>query len=130
MVPRKVGDSALVAFDGNRYSVTPGMIGRDVVVQHRLGSGWLEVVAGSGVVVARHRRVGGTGGIYRLPEHEVALRGVVLAAFTTAPPCHRKGNRPPGPEARAAAALLRGLGEDAEVEVDLGRYAELAGAAG
>jgi hypothetical protein len=50
---------------------------------------------------------------------------VVLSAFTTSPPCQRKGNHPPGEAARAEAArLLAGLGP--EVSVDLARYAELA----
>jgi len=124
-VARKVGDSALVAFRGNKYSVPPGLLGADLVVRHRLGTGMLEIVAGNARVVARHLVAAGTGGIHRLHDHRVALEGVVLAAFTTAPRCRRKENRPPGPEARAAAALLRGLGEDTEVVVDLSQYAEL-----
>ena len=43
-------------------------------------------------------------------------------------PCKRKANRPPGEAALAAAARLRGE-EDKDVVIDLGRYAELAGAA-
>jgi len=50
----------------------------------------------------------------------------VLSAFSSAPPCERKGHHPPGPEARAAAAALRGA-ETVEVVIDLARYAELAG---
>jgi hypothetical protein len=50
---------------------------------------------------------------------------VVLSAFTTARPCERKANRPPGDTARAEAAkLLSGLGSD--VVIDLARYGELA----
>ena len=85
----------------------------------------LDIAAGNGRAVARHLVAAGTGGILRLAEHRVALEGVVLAAFTTQPQCRRKENRPPGPEARVAAALLRGLGEDTEVVVDLSQYAEL-----
>jgi hypothetical protein len=48
----------------------------------------------------------------------------VLGGFTTLSPCERKGNHPPGPAARAAAATLR-VGEAREVVVDLARYAEL-----
>ncbi len=48
----------------------------------------------------------------------------MLGVFSTLPPCERKGNHPPGPVARAAAADLRGV-EDREVVVDLARYAEL-----
>lgn len=47
--------------------------------------------------------------------------------FTTRPPCRRKENRPPSPEAKAAAAKLLALSTP-EVEVDLGRYEEMAGA--
>jgi hypothetical protein len=73
--------------------------------------------------VAVHRVASG-GGIVRTPEHRAALEREVLAAFSTARPCERKGNHPPGPAARAAAAILRG-GEAREVVVDLARYAEL-----
>jgi len=69
-------------------------------------------------------RVASGGGIVRTPEHRAALERAVLAAFTTARPCERKGNHPPGSAARAAAAVLRD-GEPAEVVVDLARYAEL-----
>ena len=48
----------------------------------------------------------------------------MLSAFTTARPCDRKANRPPGPEALAAAADLLG-NEGRPVVVDLARYAEL-----
>ena len=44
-------------------------------------------------------------------------------------PCERKGNYPPGPAARAAAAALLGGSEAREVVVDLARYAELVEAA-
>ena len=47
----------------------------------------------------------------------------MLTAFTTAAPCRRKENRPPGPVARALGAAMRQ--EEAEVTVDLRRYAEL-----
>jgi hypothetical protein len=50
----------------------------------------------------------------------------VLGAFSTARPCQRKGNHPPGPAALAAAARLLGPA-GREVTVDLGRYAELVG---
>jgi hypothetical protein len=62
--------------------------------------------------------------VQRLPEHRAALETAVLAAFTTARPCDRKANRPPGPEALAEAARL--LGSDGrDVVVDLAAYAEL-----
>jgi hypothetical protein len=50
----------------------------------------------------------------------------VLAAFSNARPCQRKGNHPPGPAALAEAARLLGPA-GREVTVDLGRYAELTG---
>ena len=47
-----------------------------------------------------------------------------MSSFTTAAPCDRKGNYPPGPAARAEAARLLGtLGP--EVVVDLEAYARL-----
>jgi transposase len=126
VVGRGVGPSALVEFRGNKYSVPPGFVGRDVAVQHRLCAATLEIIAGSGVTVAQHRLApAGAGLILRLPEHHDALERAVLAAYSTALPCRRKENRPPGPEALAAAAVLRGTPAD-EVTIDLGRYAELA----
>jgi len=66
----------------------------------------------------------GGGETVRIAEHRAALEHAVLGAFTTARPCDRKGNHPPGPAARAAADRLRGHGAR-EVTVDLARYAEL-----
>jgi hypothetical protein len=65
------------------------------------------------------------GKIVRLPEHHTELETAVLAAFTTAPPCRRKENRPPGLAALAAAAAIRGHHAHDDVVVDLTRYAEL-----
>jgi len=118
-----VDADATVAFEGTRYSVPPGFVGARVTVRQRLGSPTLEIVTGAGTPVAVHRVASG-GGIVRTPEHRAALEREVLAAFSTARPCERKGNHPPGPAARAAAAILRG-GEAREVVVDLARYAEL-----
>lgn len=64
----------------------------------------------------------------RCAEHGKDLERAVLGAFTTAPPCKAKANRPPGPAALAAAAKLRGE-EGGEVLVDLDRYAQIAGVA-
>ena len=77
------------------------------------------------VIVLHHLAPAGAGAIVRLPEHRAALESAVLAAFSTAAPCRRKENRPPGPEAVALAAALLGT-ESREVVVDLSRYAELA----
>jgi transposase len=117
-----VDANATVAFRAARYSVPPGFIGAALTVRHRLGSPSIEIVSPAGALVAVHRL--GTGGIVRTPEHRAALERAVLGVFTTARPCERKGNHPPGTAARAAAAVLRGV-EDREVNVDLARYAEL-----
>jgi hypothetical protein len=118
-----VAVDATVAFRGARYSVPPGLIGAALTVRHRLGAPTLELIAPSGALVAVHRLA--RGGLVRLPEHRIALERAVLGAFTSERPCERKGNHPPGPAARAAAAALRGGSEDREVTVDLARYAEL-----
>ena len=58
----------------------------------------------------------------RDPAHKAALEHVVLAAFSTDPPCRRKANRPPGDAARAEAAKLLAGFEDDEVVVSLAAY--------
>jgi len=104
---RTVADNATVAFRGNRYSVPPGLSGSVLEVRHRLGTQTLEVHGASGALVGRHVLApAGSGIVQRLPEHRAALEAAVLAAFTTARPCDRKANRPPGPEALAEAARL------------------------
>jgi transposase len=125
-VARQVSASALVGFRGNRYSVPPGLLGHQVMVRHRLGTSSIEIHSEAGALVASHRLVlAGAGQIVRDPEHHAALEAVVLDAFTTARPCDRKANRPPGENAKAEAAkLLATLGS--EVRVDLERYAQLA----
>jgi hypothetical protein len=124
-VERTVADNATVAFRGNRYSVPPGMTGSVLEVRHRLSTSTVEVHSPSGALVARHGVApAGSGIVQRLPEHRVALETAVLAAFTTARPCDRKANRPPGPVALAEAARLLGI-EGREVTVDLGVYGEL-----
>jgi len=120
-----VDSDATVAFGGARYSVPPGLIGANLTVRQRLGTPTIEIVSASGAIVAVHR-IGS--GLVRSPEHRAAMEALVLAGFTTAPPCERKGNHPPGPAAHAAANALRRR-EDREVSVDLARYAELGEAA-
>lgn len=106
---RKVGRSALVSFRGNRYSVHPNLIDADVHVSARLGSDLVEIATTSGAIVAVHRLAAfGAQQIVRARDHAVALESAVLEAFTTDRPCHRKPNRPPGPDAQAAAAVLLG----------------------
>lgn len=127
---RVVTAQALVAFEGNRYSVGPELCGQTVTVCARLGELRVEIVSASGALVARHRRApSGAGQTIRSAEHAVALERVVLERFTTARPCPRKPNRPPGEAALAEAARLRGQGAEAVI-VDLERYAEAAKAAG
>ena len=125
VVERIVDDNATVAFRGNRYSVPPGLGGTTMTLRHRLGTTSLAVVSPSGAVLATHGLLpAGAGVLKRLPEHGAALEEAVLAQFTTAPPCDRKANRPPGPQALAEAARL--LGADArDPVVDLEDYAAM-----
>jgi transposase len=126
----KVGPSALVAFEGNAYSTPPGLIGAEVRVRHRLGTNGVEILSAAGTPIASHRREApGMGYVLRAPEHDAALQTEVLGAFTTAPPCRRKANRPPSAAARGEAAKLLGATSD-DVVVDLARYAELVEAMG
>jgi transposase len=124
-VTAPVASNASVAFRGNRYGVPPGLTGAELTLRHRLGSGMLEVHSPSGRLIVAHRLApAGMGTFVRTPEHRAALEAAVLSSFTTARPCDRKGNYPPGEAARAEAArLLAGLGP--EVAVDLDAYARL-----
>jgi transposase len=129
-VERVVSASALVAFDGNRYSVPPALAGQAVRVCHRLGEPVLRVVSAAGVLLATHRRApAGAGQLVRTPAHAAALEQAVLAAFTTQRPCARKPNRPPSGEALALAATLNPGAVVVEVEIpSLASYAALAAA--
>lgn len=126
-VTRPVADNATVAFRGNRYSTPPGLLGAELTLRHRLGTATVDLIAPSGAVLVTHRLApAGAGQLVRTPEHRTALEAVVLSAFTTASPCDRKGNHPPGPDALAAAARLLGAaGRD--VVVDLTAYADATG---
>lgn len=128
-VERVVDAKALINFEGNRYSVPPELLGQLVTVRARLGELDVEIVSAAGRRVARHRRApAGAAQTIRDAEHTRALERAVLDSFTASPPCRRKDNRPPGKAALAAAARIRGE-EGKEVAIDLGRYAEIAGAA-
>ena len=84
-------------FEGNAYSVPHGLIGAEVTVRHRLGTAGIEIVSAAGILLASHQReTPGGGYVVRDPAHKTAFEHVVLAAFTTDPPCRRKANRPPG----------------------------------
>jgi hypothetical protein len=127
-VERVVSAQALVSFEGNRYSTPPELVGQTVTVKARLGELGVQIVSATGRRVARHRRApAGAAQTIRSTEHGRALERAVLDAFTTAPPCRPKANRPPGAAALAAAAKLRGE-DDTKVIVDLDRYAQIAGA--
>ena len=122
---RVVSAACLVGYEGNRYSVPPGLHGQRVTVRRRLGSEQIELVSAAGSVVACHRLApAGAGALRRHDEHRVALEQVVLASLTSARPCRRKQNRPPGEAALQAAAVL--AGEQADVVVSLDTYARYA----
>jgi transposase len=126
---RVVSRSALVAFEGNRYSVSPGLVGQTVTIAARLGELHLEILSAAGRRVARHRRApAGAGQLLRSPEHARLLERAVLDAFTTDKPCRRKPHRPPGDAALTEAARLRGH-DDGAVVVDLEHYAQIASVA-
>jgi hypothetical protein len=96
-----------------------------MTLRHRLGTRTVEVVSPAGVVLVTHRLAApGAGMMVRTPEHRAALEKVVLGQFSTARPCDRKANRPPGPAALAARAKLLGA-EAAEPTVDLEGVAEI-----
>jgi len=124
-VERVVSASCLVSYEGNRYSVPPGLHGQHLTVRRRLGAAQIELVSQGGSVVAAHRLApAGQGALQRQPAHRVELEQVVLASLTSKPPCRRKANRPPGEAALAAAAAL--AGEPREVVVSLEQYARYA----
>jgi transposase len=127
---RVTSRSALVAFEGNRYSVPPTHAGRRVRIRARVGEPQLSVVSPAGVLLATHRRApAGAAQTVRSREHAELLEQAVLAAFTTQPGCRRKANRPPGETALNELARLRGLDPSPAPVISLERYAELAEAA-
>ncbi len=128
-VERVVSASALVAFEGNRYSVPPSLAGQTAAVLARLGEPTLRVVSAAGVLVATHRRLpAGAGQIVRTGADRSALEQAVLTAFTTKPPCARKPNRPPSMEALTLAAALAPEALVEPVLPTLESYAALAAA--
>jgi transposase len=129
-VERVASRSALVSFEGNRYSLPPSHAGRRVIVRARVGEGRLQVFSPAGVLLAsHHRQPVGAGQLVRSRAHAELLEQAVLAAFTTQPSCARKINKPPGQAALAELARLRGLTAEAAPVISLDRYAELAEAA-
>jgi transposase len=129
-VERKASRSALVCFEGNRYSVPPANAGRTLTVLAQVGDAGLWIVSAAGEIVAEHRRAAaGADQTIRTAEHAALLEQAVLGAFTTAHACRRKANVPPGPQALAELARLRGLDGEAAPVISLERYAQLAKAA-
>jgi hypothetical protein len=119
---RTVAANALVSLWGNRYSAPPGLVGSHVQIRWRLGTETFTVHA-EGRVVATHRLAPrGAQRTVRLPEHTAALENVVLGAFSSDRPCHRKVNRPPSDAALALAAELLGdRGADPVIDLDVYR---------
>lgn len=127
-VERVVDRQAMVAFEGNRYSVGVELLGAKVTVRARLGELGVEIRSASGALIATHRRApSGAGQAIRSDVHARALEAHVLEAFAAErKPRARKRNRPPGEAAQAEARRLReGSAADAVV-VDLSAYAEAA----
>jgi hypothetical protein len=126
-VERVASRSALVAFDGNRYSVLPAHAGKTVTVLARVGDPALRIVSAAGEIIGEHRQaVAGAGQTIRTSEHARALEQAVLAAFTTHKTCARKRNRPPSDVALAALAAARGLDGQTPAASSLEAYAQLA----
>jgi transposase len=120
-----VDHQASVAFRGNRYSVPPGLAGVTMTLRHRLGTTSLDVVSPTRIVLVTHELAPpGAGAMVRTPAHREALEKVVLGQFTTARPCDRKVNRPPGAAALVERARLLGPA-GATPTVDLEQMAEV-----
>ena len=84
----------------------------------------MRILSAAGELVATHRRApAGAGQTIRSPEHAAMLEHAVLAAFTTDHACPRKANRPPGQDALAELARLKGITAEPAPVIDLGRYA-------
>jgi transposase len=126
-VERKASRSALVVFEGNRYSVPPAHAGRSITVHARVGEPVLRLLSATGEIVATHRRMpSGLGQTVRSAEHAAMLERSVLAAFTTDHACRRKANRPPGDTALVELARLKGIQPEPAPVISLERYAQLA----
>ena len=126
-VERHASKSALVAYDGNRYSIDAAYAGRTVTVTARVGELTMRIIAAAGELIGEHRlAIPGGGQTIRTREHKQALERAVLAAFTTEQGCSRKRNRPPSEEALAALAALRGVPARSPAPASMQDYARLA----
>jgi len=96
-----------------------------VTLRHRVGTATVAVFSPAGALMVTHRLApAGAGSMVRTPEHRAALEAVVLSQFSTARPCDRKANKPPGIAAVAEKARLMGP-QGAEPAVDLAALAEV-----
>ena len=101
--------SALVAVRGQPLQRPARLAGQTVTVMARARRPAPGDLLAGRTAIARHRRApAGAGQLLRSPEHARLLEQAVLDAFTTDQPCQRKPNRPPGDQALAEAARLRG----------------------
>jgi len=126
-VERRASRKALVAYDGNEYSIDPAHAGRTVTVIARVGEPTLRIISAAGEVIGEHRlAVPGGAQTIRTREHAQALEQAVLAAFTTDKACSRKRNRPPSDASLAALAELRGLPAASPAPASMQDYARLA----
>jgi len=124
ILDRKVAANALVSVWGNRYSVPPGLVGSDVQVRWRHGTGVIDITTTAGTIVCSHLLAPkGANRTVRLAEHTTALENVVLAAFHTDRPCKTKLNRPPSDAALAIAQLAGPSGADPVIDLDVYRRA-------
>ena len=125
---RVVSAQALVAWRGNRYSVTPQLAHATVTVSQRLGDPFIDIATTSGITVARHTLApAGAGVMVRDDVHVAALEHAAMAAFTTARPHRRKERIPISTEATALLpAPAAALDTHGEVVIDLAAYAAAA----
>lgn len=106
---RVVTRSALVPFEGNRYSVGPELAGQQVTVRTRLGELYLEVLSAARTRVARHRRApAGAGQTVRTDAHSRALRAAIVEELTTGRGSHREVSVSPGEVTRATVGTAVG----------------------
>ncbi len=126
-VERQASRSALVAYEGNKYSIAPAYAARTVTVIARVGEPVVRIVSAAGETIAEHRlAIPGAGQTIRAREHAKALEQAVLAAFTTDKTCSRKRNRPPSDVSLAALAALRGVPAASPPPASMRDYARLA----
>lgn len=128
-VERGVDRYCLVRFEGARYSVEPGNVGRRVFVVTRPGSNKLEIRFGS-KVIGTHVLVP-RGEISFDPGHGKAIEAMTLASLSRGSSAHKRkrNDARPGPKALEEAAIIKArlaLGTDVEVEQrDLSSYDEV-----